>query len=44
MLTVVAMLSVEEVFYRPKDKQAQADAKRAKFFQVLIDVIVDADV
>jgi len=33
VLTIVSMLSVENVFYRPKDKQAQADAKRAKFFQ-----------
>jgi ATP-dependent RNA helicase DHX8/PRP22 len=31
VLTVVAMLSVENVFYRPKDKQAQADAKKARF-------------
>lgn len=33
VVTVVAMLSVESPFYRPKDKQAQADLKRAKFFQ-----------
>ena len=33
VLTVVAMLSVDGVFHRPKDKQAQADARRAKFFQ-----------
>ena len=33
ILTVVAMLSVENVFYRPKEKQAQADQKRSKFFQ-----------
>lgn len=33
ILTIVAMLSVENVFYRPKEKQAQADMKRAKFFQ-----------
>jgi ATP-dependent RNA helicase DHX8/PRP22 len=33
ILTIVAMLSVEQIFYRPKEKQAQADAKRAKFFQ-----------
>jgi len=32
-LTVVAMLSVENPFYRPKDKQGQADMKKAKFFQ-----------
>jgi ATP-dependent RNA helicase DHX8/PRP22 len=32
VITIVAMLSVEEIFYRPKDKQAQADMKRAKFF------------
>ncbi|KAM3567071.1 hypothetical protein VYU27_010778, partial [Nannochloropsis oceanica] len=34
ILTIVAMLSVETPFYRPKDKQAQADMKKAKFFQV----------
>ncbi|WFD18925.1 RNA helicase [Malassezia caprae] len=33
LLSIVAMLSIPNVFYRPKDKQAQADAKRAKFFQ-----------
>jgi ATP-dependent RNA helicase DHX8/PRP22 len=33
VLTVVSMLSVEEVFYRPKDKQAQADQKKARFYQ-----------
>lgn len=33
ILTIVAMLSVQNVFYRPKDKQAQADQKKAKFFQ-----------
>lgn len=33
VVTVVAMLSVESPFYRPKEKQAQADAKKAKFFQ-----------
>lgn len=32
-LTIVAMLSVENPFYRPKEKQAQADMKKAKFFQ-----------
>lgn len=31
MLTIVAMLSVQNVFYRPKEKQAQADQKKAKF-------------
>lgn len=33
ILTIVAMLSVENVWYRPKDKQALADAKKAKFHQ-----------
>lgn len=34
ILTIVAMLSVGgAIFYRPKDKQAQADAKKAKFHQ-----------
>ncbi|EXJ63471.1 adenosinetriphosphatase [Cladophialophora psammophila CBS 110553] len=31
MLTIVAMLSVQTVFYRPKEKQQQADQKKAKF-------------
>ena len=33
ILTVASMLSVDNVFYRPKDKQAQADTAKAKFFQ-----------
>lgn len=33
ILTIVAMLSVENVFFRPKEKQAQADEKKAKFNQ-----------
>jgi ATP-dependent RNA helicase DHX8/PRP22 len=33
ILTVVAMLSVESPFYRPKEKAAQADIKKAKFNQ-----------
>ncbi len=33
ILTVVSMISVENPFYRPKDKQAQADMKKAKFHQ-----------
>lgn len=33
ILTVVAMLGVQSVFYRPKEKQAQADQKKAKFHQ-----------
>jgi ATP-dependent RNA helicase DHX8/PRP22 len=34
VLTIVAMISgATNVFYRPKDKQAQADAKKAKFHQ-----------
>lgn len=31
MLTIVAMLSVQTVFYRPKEKQQQADQKKIKF-------------
>ncbi|KAK3108191.1 hypothetical protein FSP39_002888 [Pinctada imbricata] len=34
ILTIVSMLSVQNVFYRPKDKQALADQKKAKFHQV----------
>jgi ATP-dependent RNA helicase DHX8/PRP22 len=33
ILTIVSMLSVQNVFYRPKDKQAIADQKKAKFNQ-----------
>ncbi|KIJ21993.1 hypothetical protein PAXINDRAFT_6118 [Paxillus involutus ATCC 200175] len=33
ILSIVAMLSVQSVFYRPKEKQAQADSKKAKFHQ-----------
>jgi len=34
ILTIVSMLSVQNVFYRPKDKQALADQRKAKFHQV----------
>ena len=34
ILTIVSMLSVQNVFYRPKDKQALADQKKAKFHQI----------
>lgn len=33
VITIVAMLSVPNVFYRPRDKQGVADQKRAKFHQ-----------
>jgi len=33
ILTIVAMLSVPNVFYRPSDMRTQADAKKAKFHQ-----------
>ncbi|KIY73554.1 P-loop containing nucleoside triphosphate hydrolase protein [Cylindrobasidium torrendii FP15055 ss-10] len=33
IMSIVAMLSVQSVFYRPKEKQAQADQKKAKFHQ-----------
>jgi len=32
-LTIVAMLGVQSVFYRPKEKQGKADEKKAKFNQ-----------
>jgi pre-mRNA-splicing factor ATP-dependent RNA helicase DHX38/PRP16 len=32
ILTVVSMLSVPSVFYRPKDKEIDADSSREKFF------------
>ncbi|KAH7159744.1 P-loop containing nucleoside triphosphate hydrolase protein [Dactylonectria estremocensis] len=31
MLSIVAMLNLPNVFYRPKEKQSQADQKKAKF-------------
>ncbi|KAI1409568.1 ATP-dependent RNA helicase DHX8 [Hypoxylon sp. FL1857] len=31
MLSIVAMLNLQTVFYRPKEKQQQADQKKAKF-------------
>lgn len=33
ILTITSMLSVDNPFYRPKDKQAQADMRKAKFHQ-----------
>lgn len=33
ILTIVSMLSVQNVFYRPKEKQALADQRKAKFHQ-----------
>jgi ATP-dependent RNA helicase DHX8/PRP22 len=33
VLTIVAMLSVENVFHRPKEKASQADQRKAKFHQ-----------
>ncbi|KAJ3191756.1 DEAH-box ATP-dependent RNA helicase prp22 [Irineochytrium annulatum] len=33
ILSIVAMLSVQNIYYRPKEKQAQADQKKAKFHQ-----------
>merc|ERR1711904_411025 len=33
IVTIVAMLSVQNVFYRPKDKQAMSDQRKAKFHQ-----------
>ncbi|XP_052803131.1 ATP-dependent RNA helicase DHX8-like isoform X3 [Mya arenaria] len=34
ILTIVSMLSVQNVFYRPKDKQDLADQRKAKFHQI----------
>lgn len=33
ILTIVSLLSVDNPFYRPKDKQSAADARKAKFHQ-----------
>ncbi|CAL5229034.1 g12281 [Coccomyxa viridis] len=32
ILTIIGMLSAQNIFYRPREKQAQADQKKAKFF------------
>lgn len=32
IITIVSMLSVQNIFYRPRDRQALADQKRAKFY------------
>ncbi|GLJ32503.1 hypothetical protein SUGI_0653990 [Cryptomeria japonica] len=33
IVTIIAMLQTQNIFYRPQEKQAQADQKRANFFQ-----------
>ncbi|GLC45966.1 hypothetical protein PLESTB_001624100 [Pleodorina starrii] len=33
ILTILAMLSAQNIFYRPREKQAQADQRKAKFYQ-----------
>ncbi|KAG6512312.1 probable pre-mRNA-splicing factor ATP-dependent RNA helicase DEAH5 [Zingiber officinale] len=33
ILTIIAMITTGNIFYRPREKQAHADQKRAKFFQ-----------
>ena len=33
VLTIIGMLSAQNIFYRPKEKQSQADQKKAKFHQ-----------
>ena len=32
LITIIAMLSVQNVFFRPKEKQQEADQKKARFF------------
>lgn len=34
VLTIVSMLSVQNIWFRPKDQQTQADSKKSKFNQV----------
>ncbi|KAE8700780.1 hypothetical protein F3Y22_tig00110556pilonHSYRG00737 [Hibiscus syriacus] len=34
VLTIIAMIQIGNIFYMPREKQAQADQKRAKFFQL----------
>ena len=33
LVQIIGMLSAQNIFYRPREKQAQADQKKAKFFQ-----------
>ncbi|KAI3802849.1 hypothetical protein L1987_30994 [Smallanthus sonchifolius] len=33
IVTIIAMITTGNIFYRPREKQAQADQKKAKFFQ-----------
>ncbi|XP_071709853.1 probable pre-mRNA-splicing factor ATP-dependent RNA helicase DEAH5 [Rutidosis leptorrhynchoides] len=33
ILTIIAMITTGNIFYRPREKQAQADQRKAKFFQ-----------
>ncbi|KAL8137387.1 hypothetical protein V2J09_003388 [Rumex salicifolius] len=33
ILTIISMIQTGNMFYRPREKQAQADQKKAKFFQ-----------
>ncbi|KAJ0247365.1 DEAD/DEAH box helicase domain-containing protein [Hirschfeldia incana] len=33
VLTIIAMIQTGNIFYRPREKQAKADQKKAKFFQ-----------
>ena len=33
ILTIIAMIQTGNIFYRPRERQAKADQKRAKFFQ-----------
>lgn len=33
IITIISMLTVQTIFYRPKDKQELADQKKSKFFQ-----------
>jgi ATP-dependent RNA helicase DHX8/PRP22 len=34
ILTIISMLQAQNIFYRPREKQSQADQKKAKFFQI----------
>jgi HrpA-like RNA helicase len=36
ILTILAMLSAQNIFFRPKEKQAQADQKKAKVCRAYI--------
>jgi ATP-dependent RNA helicase DHX8/PRP22 len=41
IITVISILSVENPFYRPKEKQTIADQKKAKFYQPEVSCLIN---